>query len=165
MEDGLAAPCTDEVEDIPFTCVTLCEHFKNRGLLVTEATIDSLPDCPHQQIETTTPVCGDLSQRTRGRFCICWRPVVSLGHVRKYSPAWTPEGSHVSARSDDLLSEVGHLLVRGPMGFRPYHSSLLSFVCELSEHDDYAAVEKRRARQWLLDPCAGALALGLCVDS
>lgn len=123
---------------------------QEQGLLATEATIDSLPDCPHQQIrDYYASLWRSLSENAREilhLLAACRFPWPRQGILA----CMDPEGSHVGdiRRS---LSEVGHLLVQDPLGFRPYHSSLLSFVCELSEHYDYAAVERKRARQWLLD--------------
>ena len=47
------------------------------------------------------------------------------------------------------LREVEHLLVTDMFGLRPFHTSLLAFVAQLPEHEDYKQPLHERIVQWL----------------
>lgn len=49
----------------------------------------------------------------------------------------------------DALNRTTHLLRKGPLGYEPFHSSLLSYAESLEDHCTYAEKMKKCALQWL----------------
>jgi hypothetical protein len=121
---------------------------QERGLPVTESSIEGLPGCPHEDI---TAYYREL-----------WRGLPEEGRELLHLLAacrfpWPPEGlldcqdpqAQRRGQVHAALKQIGHLLVQGDLGLQPFHGSLLVFVERSGDHAAYATAQRRWALEWL----------------
>jgi hypothetical protein len=122
---------------------------QERNITVTEDSVNSLPECPHEDINAyyrnLWHVLPEEGREILHLFAICPFPWPRRDDVVK---CIDPQG----LRTGDILKnfrQVEHLLIPDRMGFGPFHSSLPAFIATLEEHSDYAYTHKQRALHWL----------------
>lgn len=122
---------------------------QERNIIVTEDSVNSLPECPHEDINAyyrnLWHVLPEEGREILHLFAVCPFPWPRRDDVAK---CIDPQGS----RTSDILKtlrQVEHLLIPDRMGLRPFHSSLPAFITNLEEHRDYAQTHKQRALHWL----------------
>lgn len=119
-----------------------------RGLLVTPQNVNSLPGCPHHDIESyyqelwrALPEGGREILHLLASCRFVWpRP----GIIDCLDPQ-----AHRTAMVNTALRSVAHLTMHDQLGIRPFHNSLLVFVENQPDHEDYAPRMKRLALDWL----------------
>jgi hypothetical protein len=117
-------------------------------IAVTPSAIEGLPSCPHHDITS-------YYEQLWHRLDEPCRQILHLLAACQFAWPWNgiiecldPSGYRV-AETNFALRQTNHLLVRTPLGLRPFHNSLLVFVGNLPDHVVYSSESKRKALVWL----------------
>lgn len=144
----LAAAFNERSGGHPLHLVYTLRALFERGLIATPDTIRGLPACAHddiiayyRELWTELPESGRQILHLIAATRFSW-PRVGLLDCLDQIGAQRPNYA-------EGLRRVAHLLDDAPMGVRPTHSSLLTFVSELPEHADHADRLRRAALAWL----------------
>lgn len=115
---------------------------------ITTERILNLPGCPHEDINQ---YYGELWRRLN-------ESSRAILHLFATCPFFWPEHGILDClrrqgvsqpESVMALKQVEHLLKREPLGWQPFHSSLLVFVRNLPEHQQYDAQQTQVVLGWL----------------
>ncbi|GHO88201.1 hypothetical protein KSZ_62070 [Dictyobacter formicarum] len=121
---------------------------QERQLAFTEETIEALPGCPHEGITAYyTELWRALPEESKAimhLFAASRFPWPSEGIIACLDPQ-----RYQIAQVRDHLLQVRHLLVYGDLGLFPCHSSIIAFVSQLPEYQEYRKPHLQKARLWL----------------
>lgn len=129
---------------------------QEQGLPFTRATIDGLPDCPHEGI---TAYYEDLwrSLSDESRLVLHLFGSTNFAWPRSGLRECLDPGGRNIPSTIRAIKQVEHLLREDDLGLRPFHSSILAFVRELPDHRDVADELRRQALDWLNTKAPGHL--------
>jgi len=129
---------------LKYTLRTLIEL----DMLITVQNISNLPGCSHHDIISYyNELWVNLPEQSR--------LILHLFAVTNF--AWPPSGIRncIDPEGQDLtqvntdLKQIRHLMSYGHLGLQPFHTSLLEFIKNHQDHQDYAQKLKESVLKWL----------------
>jgi hypothetical protein len=121
---------------------------QERNLAFTEQTIAALPGCPHKGIigyyEELWRELPEGSREIMHLLAATQFPWPKQG----ITTCLDPRHQNIARIREDLR-QVSHLLIHDTLGLRPFHSSIFTFVTQLSDHQIYATPHLQKTRDWL----------------
>lgn len=146
--DQLADAFFKKSQGHPLHLVYTLKALQERGLAPAEDNVEQLPGIPHQDIakyyEELWRGLPEESREILHMFAACPFPWPETGIIDCVDP-----GGRKTAAVNSALRQVAHLMIRDPLGLRPFHSSLLVFVQGRDEHSVYSQRMKQSALNWL----------------
>ena len=121
---------------------------QEQNIPVTKENIERLPGIPHKSItEYYKELWRGLPEAGRAilyLFATCDFPWTRVGIVDCLSPH-----GYDQIDLNEGLKQIKHLVVRNPMGFQPFHSSIIAFIKGQDDYVQYSKKMKEYVLEWL----------------
>lgn len=120
----------------------------NGPLPITVSLVDNQPDCPKGRIreyyDSLLMSLDEVAREILHLLCLSEFPIPRTHICRIMNPDGDKTAEVMAAHD-----RVGHLLAGGPLGVRPFHSSLVEHIRSLPTHGDYLQPLQSRIERWL----------------